>query len=215
MAGYDTLLFDFDGTIADSSEAVIMSWQYTLKKYTGKEGDTDMLLSTYGEQLDTTMARLLPDVPLDEALKTYRDFQESEARREIKLYPGVYEALTACRDKGYKLGIVTSRHRVTTMAIADQLKITDIFETIVTADDTNEHKPDPAPVLEALRRLESEPSEARMVGDAVYDLECSHNAGVKFALVGWSVALKAGIGFSDEKPDLIVENAADLSNMDF
>jgi pyrophosphatase PpaX len=210
MPGFNTMLFDFDGTVIDSSEAVLLSWQYTLKKYTGKEADPDLIFSTYGEQLDTTLKRLLPDVPTDEALRTYRNFQEGKVEDKIKLFPGMKDTIEKCRDIGYKVGLVTSRHRETTLMLADRLGIKDDFDVIVASEDTEKHKPDPAPVNKALSSLCSIPEESLMVGDAVFDMKCAHNAGVRFALVGWSVSISRTKDFGGETPEYIIGSPDEL-----
>jgi pyrophosphatase PpaX len=87
------------------------------------------------------------------------------------------------------------------------LDIKQYFKVIVTADDTGEHKPNPAPVLKALELLGAEPEEALMVGDSVFDIQCAHNAGVAAALVNWRAAEDY---LYDEKPDFVVNDAMEL-----
>ena len=63
------------------------------------------------------------------------------------------------------------------------------FDTIVTCDDTDKHKPDPEPVNIALERLGSRPEEAVMIGDSIFDILCAKGAGVKSVLVSWALAV--------------------------
>lgn len=58
----------------------------------------------------------------------------------------------------------------------------------MTCDDTDKHKPDPAPVLMGLKKLDTAAEEALMIGDSSFDMKSANNAGVKTVLVGWRVA---------------------------
>ena len=63
MKKTDTVLFDFDGTIMDTNGMILGSWQHTFRTLTGSETDPDMLVRTFGEPLEKTMARFFPEVP--------------------------------------------------------------------------------------------------------------------------------------------------------
>ena len=84
------------------------------------------------------------------------------------------------------------------------------FDAVITAGDTDKHKPDPAPILITLDRMGSLPEEAIMVGDTMFDLLCAQNAGVKSVIVDWSVTMT-----TDEKKqaDYVIKSAEDLLNI--
>ena len=71
----------------------------------------------------------------------------------------------------------------------EKYEIKDYFDTVLTADDTTRHKPDPQPINITLEKLGSVPENAIMLGDTIFDLLCAKNAGVKSVLVSWSLAL--------------------------
>ena len=71
------------------------------------------------------------------------------------------------------------------MQYLGEMGIKDNFDVIITADDVTSHKPEPGPLLEALRRLGAKREEAIMLGDTRFDIGCSINAGVDSILVCW------------------------------
>ena len=107
MKKTDTVLFDFDGTIMDTNDMILGSWQHTFRTLTGSETDPDMLVRTFGEPLGKTMARFFPDVQTEESLEIYRSYQKDRFCDMIKLFPGIRELLDELKKRGYKMGLVT------------------------------------------------------------------------------------------------------------
>ena len=189
MTKINTVLFDFDGTIMDTNDLILESWQNTFKVFTGSEVPKEKILATLGEPLEFTMGKFFPEIPLQEALDTYRSWHHDNFLDLIQLFPGMLELLEELRSRGYKMGLVTSRLKYTTMLGVDKFGLGKFFDYILTADDTDKHKPDPAPILITLDKLGSRPEESIMIGDTVMDLGCARNAGVKSVLVDWTVAV--------------------------
>jgi len=204
MAKINTVLFDFDGTIMDTCEVIISSWQHTFMTIEGKERPVSEILKTLGEPLDFTMRNLYPDFDTEEAVSIYRSYHVENFGERINLFPGMKELLATLKEKGYKIGLVTSRMTGTTMEGLEKYHIKEYFDVVITADDTKKHKPDPEPVYKALEKLGASPEESIMVGDTDYDILCAKNAGVKSVLVGWALAMP------EEAPDHIIEKAEDL-----
>ena len=109
MAKISTVLFDFDGTIMNTCDVIVDSWQHTFRTIDGKERPISEILPTMGEPLAVTMSNFYPDMDLGEAISIYRSYHRDNFGERINLYPGVKELLAALKEKGYKLGLVTSR----------------------------------------------------------------------------------------------------------
>ena len=184
----NTVIFDFDGTIADTNKIIIDSWQAVYRAYTGKEGDEDYILSTFGEPLYYSMEKAFPDHDVEETVAIYRGYQKDIYRKEIKLFPGMEELIRGLKEKNYKTGIVTSRLKQPTYEGLEVFGIEDQIDEIVTVEDTDKHKPDPEPARICLERLNSKPEESIMIGDSYFDMGCGKNAGMKTVMVGWSQA---------------------------
>ncbi|MCR5033830.1 MAG: HAD-IA family hydrolase [Clostridia bacterium] len=209
----DTVVFDFDGTIMDTNDVIIGSWQHVYRTLRGKEGDLDYILSTFGEPLEYSMETSFPEVPTEESVKIYRDWHRERFLDMIKLFPGITEMLQEVKARGCKMGIASSRLRLTLEQGLDKYDLHKYFDAIVAVEDTENPKPAPDIVLKTLELLDAKPENAVMVGDSRLDILCARNAGVPSVLVGWSATL-AGKTKEDfapgEAPDFIIDQPADL-----
>ncbi|MDO4860009.1 MAG: HAD-IA family hydrolase [Bacillota bacterium] len=210
MAKTDTVLFDFDGTVMNTNDVIIASWQHTFRTIDGKEREVSEIARTFGEPIVQTMKRMFPHVPVEESLKIYRSYQYDYFDDLVTLFPGMKELLVKLRKTGYKTGLVTSRMRNTTYRGLEKFELTDLFDAVVTCDDTNVHKPDPEPVFIALEKLGTKPEKTVMLGDTMYDIMCANNAGVTSVLVGWAIAPTEEEIKGENGPDFIMKDAADL-----
>lgn len=213
MSKYDTILFDFDGTVMDTNNVIIQSWQHTFRTLQNREQDVEKIISTFGEPLETTIKYLFPDIPVQDAVEVYRSYHYDNFGELINVFPGVRELLRELKKRDYKVGLVTSRLRKTTMQGLEKYELVSYFDVIVTADDTTKHKPDPEPVNIALKRLGSLPETSMMLGDTMFDMRCAKNAGVDPVLVGWALAVTEEEKNGPDGPKFIIEKAEDLLDL--
>ena len=127
-----------------------------------------------------TVARFCP-----RADGTYRWFQEEQAEQLVRPFRGSLETLDTLLSRGFRLAIVTSRHRESTLRGIDLCGLTDRFQEIVTPEDVASPKPHPEPVFLALERLGVEPAEAVFVGDSPHDMAAGREAGTLTAAALW------------------------------
>lgn len=183
------IVFDFDGTLLDTNQVIIDSWQTVFRHYEGKERDEADILKTFGETIDDSMRSFFPDEDVEAAKQLYRSYQRDHACESVKLFAGMRELLDELKGKGHIFSIVTSRLRRTTGEYLEDLGIRDFFDVVITCNDTDAHKPDPLPLLIALDKLGADKDEAIMLGDTRFDIGCCCNAGVDSVLVEWSHAI--------------------------
>ena len=212
-APIDTVLFDFDGTVMDTTDVIIGSWQHTFRTFEGKERPVEEIIKTFGEILSHTMKKMLPHVDTEEAINTYRSYHRDNFGERISVFEGMPELLAELKKRNLKLGLVTSRLSGTTWEGLRQYNLAEYFDVVVSCDDTDKHKPDPAPVNIALSRLGSKPENAIMLGDTMFDILCARNAGVRSVLVGWHVAMTQKDINGPDGPDFIIEKAEDLLSL--
>ncbi len=206
----DTILFDFDGTLMDTTDVIMGSWQHTFMTLTGREGDVEKIYRTFGEILEDSMAKMFPDYDTDEAVEIYRSYHRKNFGDRIKVFPGMKQLLADLKSKGVKTAVVTSRAKVTTIEGLEHYGLFEYIDALVTCDDTDKHKPDPEPVNIALKKLSSKPENALMIGDSKFDIMCARNAGVKSVLVGWQLALTPEEINGESGPDYIIEKAEEI-----
>ena len=190
------IIFDFDGTLANTNDIIVASWQAVFERYLGHRMPRQDIEATFGETLKYSVGRLVPDEDVDEVIAYYRAYQDAH-NDEIAVYvfEGVRELIEELRARGCTVGVATSR---TTYSFHNYMKkfgMDGEIEHIVTMDDVTRHKPDPESLLVCLSKITGLPADdipeemrrqAVMIGDTKYDIGCANNAGIDSVLVGWS-----------------------------
>jgi pyrophosphatase PpaX len=210
MQKITTVLFDFDGTLMDTNNIIIESWQHMFKAMNERERSVAEITKTLGEPLTFTMEKLFPNIDISKPLEIYRDFHRDTFVAKVELFDGMKELVIALKEKGYKLGIVTSRKSWSTTRGLEKFGLDKYFDVVITADDTEKHKPDPGPANIALTKLGSTADESIMIGDTKFDVLCAKNAGLKSVLVDWSVALPKEERIGENAPDYVIYKANEL-----
>ncbi|MDP3387953.1 MAG: HAD-IA family hydrolase [Eubacteriales bacterium] len=203
------VIFDLDGTLANSEELIIKSFQHIYKKFKGHEVSESHIKKTFGEILEKVI-RAEFDEDYQTVVSAYREFHYENFDRYMKLYDGAKEIIEELYLNNYTLGIVTSRLGLTALKILEMYDISKYFKSIITADMCVNHKPHPEPLLKCLDELEGSRPETIFVGDTVFDLECAKNAGIQSVLVSWS-NLDANLLI--DKPDFVINRYDDIKNI--
>ena len=206
----EAVLFDFDGTLFDTISLIVESYQYVYKKFKLREHSVEEILSGIGLPLEEIFAEY-PDLQ-DELLKEYLRFNHSVTKEHVGIYLGIVPMLEALREKEIPLGIVSAKREESLLPTLRQFEAEEYFAVIVSKGDTDKHKPDPEPLLLAMKKMGLDsPERILYVGDSVFDIQAAHNGGFLSAAVGWSSmpheALKA------EKPSCWIEKAGDLARL--
>ena len=206
----NTVLFDFDGTLVNTNDVIIASWQHTYMYYLGREESLEKITACFGEPLLLTMEREFPEVDPRESAEVYRNFQKENADELVKIFPGIEELLEGLKTDGFRMGVVTSRTRESAQRYMDMFGIGDYFEEMVSCDDTDIHKPNPEPILLCLKKMGITAEEALMVGDSPFDIKCANNAGVKSVLVGWRITGDGQTLIDDAREDFTISEPSEL-----
>ena len=182
MAGITHVVFDVDGTLADSRDSALLSLQQVVRELTGTEPPLSELLFSTGIPGEKALERLGLYSP--EALARWTELAGG-LRHTITVFPGIFETLKTLRGEGFELGIVSSRARGEYASEITPLGLDPYFPIRILVEDTALHKPDPEPMLEYLRQTGARPNETLYVGDTSYDMDCAFGAGVDFAFAAW------------------------------
>lgn len=180
------ILFDLDGTLIDSTDLILFSFNHVLKTYLNKEVPEQEIRSLFGRPLHYQMALFGGEDRADELVARYREHNLASHEEHLKPIEGVKETLEALKKKGYLLGIVTSKKEDSARLGMKICQIEDYFDVFVFSDDVTIHKPEPQPVLYALEKLNIKPEEAVYVGDSTYDMISGQRAGVETVGVGYT-----------------------------
>ena len=179
------LLFDLDGTLIDSIGLLVACMEHAFIGHLRVPTQAQWV-SGIGTPLRTQLADWCDDVAAVERLvQRYREFQELHLERRTSAYPGVLEMLAWARARGHATAVVTSKGRVMTARSLGHVGLAEAFDTVVTYEDTDRHKPEPEPVLHAMDRLRMLPAQAIFVGDSPHDMHAGRAAGVMTAAALW------------------------------
>lgn len=183
------IIFDFDGTIANTNDVIIESWQAAFKKYLGHEIPVPEIEMTFGETIEYTIKNKLPDKEWTEVRDFFRAYQRDECKTQVTVFPGVPELLRELKHRGYVLAIATSRTKTSYHAYMERIGLKNYFDVEITLEDVSAHKPDPECLYAVLNKLGAKPEEAIMIGDTRFDIGSAVNAGVDSVMIRWSHAI--------------------------
>ncbi|XVX19660.1 HAD family hydrolase [Actinomycetota bacterium] len=184
------VLFDFDGTVANTIELCIVSYRHALREVLGEERDETEMRSWIGQPLSRTFRDLAPE-RVEELLTSYTQFNWAHTDDYIRPYAGMDTLLGDLTAAGVATGIVTSKRRHPAEMGMRALGLDGLVPLVVAMEDTDIHKPQPEPLLLGASRLEHEAGGAAYVGDAVVDVQAAYAAGMAPVAVTW------GAGRSD------------------
>ena len=179
-------LFDFDGTLVDTTDLIYQSMRHAAGEVLGREVSREVLMANVGQPLPRQM-ELLSAEHAEALLNSYRLHNEENHDTLIKEFPGVEEALARLRWAGVQVAVVTSKRRFSVdMALKNFPGLGEVVDQWVTMEDTNEHKPRPEPLHKGLELLGNVPrEEATYVGDSPFDVAAAKAARVKSIAVSW------------------------------
>lgn len=200
------IVFDFDGTLADTVDLITDSWVYALEKL-GARGRADP--GVIKQLIGLPASRIIDALSLGgEALRDVMEYRREYILSNMdraRLYPETRMVLKELRERGYKLAIATSLPRRFMTKLVNYLGVAGLVDALVSGDDVAAGKPDPDIVLEASRRLGVHPSRTITVGDREYDVVSARRAGsIPFLVVRDVVCLEGG------GPCVIITSLRDL-----
>jgi pyrophosphatase PpaX len=201
------LLFDLDGTVLDTTDLIMQSFQYTFLVHYNRQLLLPDIHPFFGKTLRAAMEVLGPD-KVDELITTYREFNLTHHDDLTKTFMGMAEALQQVHNAGIPMAIVTSKTSEMALRGLKLFNMECFFPVVIGVYECKRHKPDPEPVQQALARLQLSAAECLMVGDSPYDIISARAAGVQTAAVRWS-----SVPWEDiiaAKPNYILEKPADL-----
>lgn len=180
------VLFDFDGTLVDTTELIYLSMRYTSREVLGEELPREVLMQNVGQPLIKQMRAFDPG-RADEMLEVYTRHNAEIHDAEIREFPNVAASVSRLREAGILTGVVTSKRRATVkQALSLFPELDESMDCFVTMDDTPEHKPDPAPLLLGLQNLGGIATQAAAyVGDSPYDIAAARAANMTAVGVSW------------------------------
>jgi HAD superfamily hydrolase (TIGR01509 family) len=177
---YRALLFDLDGTLAETDSLHLPTWVDVLRPY-GIEIDEEFYRERISGRSNSKIVEdLLPDLSAREG-RDLADAKEASFREradELEPLPGLLDFMREAKDRGLSLALVTNAPEENVEAMLLALELREFFDEVVLSDEVGPVKPDPAPYRAALNRLGVAPEEALAFEDSTSGIASSVGVGI-------------------------------------
>jgi phosphoglycolate phosphatase len=178
--GYNSviILFDLDGTLIDSTEAILESFHNSFDVHAHPHPSDDAIKRLIGHPLDVMYSRLgISEQMVWQFVTTYKEHYRVISTEKTHLLESAREAVLAA-DKIATLGIVTTKTGAYSQILMEHFGLMQYFEVLIGREHVQKPKPDAEPIERALRLLDKDDSDIWMIGDTQMDLISASNAGI-------------------------------------
>ena len=205
------LIFDFDGTLADTNAAIVKTYQETFRAMGRPIPTAETITPTIGLVSEKMFPILCPGItPEDiaEGIKINRKLFYIVGVPLVRMFDGVVDTLMELKRMGLKLAIASSRNTPALEYLVDYLDLRKIFDEVHGASSVEKHKPEPDMALLICSNLGVKPEEAMVIGDTVFDLGMGINAGTKSCGVTYGNHSRERL--STVSPDWLIDDFSEL-----
>jgi pyrophosphatase PpaX len=183
---YQLILFDLDGTIADTELVMVQTMLAFIDQYApGRKVTLNDLIKTSGPPLVETFKEYFPNEDHVELAKAFAIKARTFYPKFAVAFPGIETLLNACKDKKIPVGIVTSKMRINALFTLEVIGLKDAFPLVISLDEVKQPKPNPEGIHLALKHFKVSAKNTLFVGDTTFDYFAGTAAGTDTALVTW------------------------------
>ena len=203
---YDAVIFDLDGTLADTFPTVIRIFNRVVLERTGRQWTLEELLPLFGPPETEILRRLFPEEEVHRQLIDDFFRLSSEDGAEIRPFPGIEPLVSRLGRSGVRLGVYSGASTRSAQIRVGHAGLLDHFTTVLGGDGVERYKPHPEGLLKLLDQFGVEAESAIFIGDMVADVLAGQRAGMKTAAVTWGAGKKDALRAAS--PDFLVEEVA-------
>ncbi len=209
MKKLDTILFDLDGTLINTNDIIVRSFRATFTRHFPEVEVTDKdIYSFIGPTLEQTFSKYTKNpFIIQDMIDSYREFYVVFEIGNFEIYPNVYEVVKDLKEKGYNLGILTSKFKIAAWPSFTHYKLDDLFDSFTALEHVEHPKPHRNAVDTALSHFPNH-KEVIMIGDNQGDILAGKNAGIYSAGVAWS--FKGAHHLMEVNPDFMLADMKDI-----
>ncbi|MGH1465238.1 MAG: HAD-IA family hydrolase [Cognatishimia sp.] len=212
-----TVIFDLDGTLADTSGDLLAAANVCFRQMgygdvLVPETDAGVALRGGRMMLRTGLQRLgrLDASVVEQYYPVLLEAYSGRIAQHTKLYPGAMQAVTSLCELGYGVGICTNKPEALAEKLLLELGVRDAFGALIGADTLTVSKPNPDPLIETALRLGGDPTQTVLVGDSDTDRNTARAAGVPSILVTFG---PSGEDMAALEPEALLSDYQDLPSV--
>jgi phosphoglycolate phosphatase len=207
---FDLVVFDWDGTLFDSTALIVHSIQAACRDLGLPVPDDERASWVIGMSLQGAMAHAVPTATreqIPQMVDRYR-FHYLGRQHDLTLFPGVLELLRALKKRRHRLAVATGKSRAGLDEALHAVELKGLFDGTRTADETRS-KPDPQMLHELMRQFGTTPDRTLMIGDTTHDLQLAANAGTPSVAVAYGAHQPSE--FAPHSPLFTAQTVAELA----
>ena len=209
MPKFATIVFDFDGTIANTLPLIYQTFNAVLEPRIGRRLPDAEIRSHFGPPDQVILGHYVDPAEREIAFAEYIELYERDHSTHVHLYDGMYALLEDCKEQGIRVGVMTGKSRVSAKISLRELGIGHFIDVLVAGDDVAKPKPHPEGVIAAIRQLgHLEGEHGAMVGDSAADIHAGRESGLYTIGVTWGVPEHDDLRAAH--PDVMCDTVAEL-----
>jgi phosphoglycolate phosphatase/pyrophosphatase PpaX len=185
MSYMKAIIFDFDGTLANTLPICYYAFQNVFKEFDNKDLSSEEIKAMFGPSETGIIRENLTNVNKEQAIELYYKKYFENHSNLVSPNKEIDEMIRHLKDKGIKMGIVTGKARKSLDISLKALQMDKLFEVIITGDDVVKPKPHPEGIIKALSLLGVQNNEAMFIGDSDADIQAGNQANVHTVGVQW------------------------------
>ncbi len=210
---FDLIIFDWDGTLANSIDWITHCLQHAAGQCGIAIPEAQAAKDIIGLSLNKAMQTLFPEIDQQTQMQLvacYSQRYNSKQMSREDLFPGVYDMLVQLNKSGYQLAVATGKTRVGLQKALQATETEELF-CITRCSDETASKPDPRMLHEIIQHTHTAKGRALMVGDSIHDLQMAINAPI--SAIGVSCGAHSAESLQQYNPLLCLQQSTELLNI--
>lgn len=181
-----TIVFDFDGTVADTLPICFYAFQQVFRTFDARELTEEEIQAMFGPtEVGIIKQNLSNQSQISNAISHYYQSYQEKHTEYVHPFTQLHELLKDMKKSGYQIAIFTGKGRRSLDISLNQLGLNGLFDLRVSGDDVTHPKPNPQGLYIIMKELGSQPQEMLMIGDSDADIEAGMRANVQTVRVDW------------------------------
>lgn len=208
---FDAVIFDLDGTLADTFSTVLRLFNRVMLDRTGRQWRLEEIIPYFGPPETVMFRRMFPAAEIHEPMIADYFRLSREDGHEIKPFDGISELVGELKNSGVKLGVFSAANTEAARIRVGHAGLLDYFDEVLGGDSVTNTKPHPEGLLRLMERFDVDPAATVYVGDMVADVETGRAAGATTVAVTWGADSMKKLAAA--KPDHLIDDPRMLKSI--